>query len=240
MSLPFTVDQFLDVFRRYNLAVWPAQEVLVTLGVVAVALAAYGRGASSRWVSAILALLWLWMAAVYHLAFFSAINRAALLFAAAFALQGALFAWMAIRDPSISYRPQSILTATLGIVILTYALLVYPTLGDAFGHRYPAAPTFGVPCPTTIFTLGLAVWAGRSLPRRALIVPLAWSLVAVSAATNLGMIEDFGLPVAAIAVLILVPLRRQPAPNVATERVAAPAPHHAYTDPGRSAPLRPR
>ena len=29
MRLPFTIDQFLDVFRRYNLAVWQAQWVLV-------------------------------------------------------------------------------------------------------------------------------------------------------------------------------------------------------------------
>ena len=29
MRLPFTIDQFLDVFRRYNLAVWPAQWVVV-------------------------------------------------------------------------------------------------------------------------------------------------------------------------------------------------------------------
>jgi hypothetical protein len=95
MQLPFTIDQFFDVFRRYNLTVWPAQWVLVTLGVVAAALAVGGWRNAGRWVSAILALLWLWMAAAYHLAFFASVNRAAIAFAAAFALQGVLFAWVA-------------------------------------------------------------------------------------------------------------------------------------------------
>lgn len=31
MQLPFTTEQFFDVFRAYNTAVWPAQLVLVVL-----------------------------------------------------------------------------------------------------------------------------------------------------------------------------------------------------------------
>ena len=31
MNFPFTTEQFLDVFRAYNLAVWPAQIFLVVL-----------------------------------------------------------------------------------------------------------------------------------------------------------------------------------------------------------------
>ena len=30
MKLPFTPDQFLDVFRQYNTAVWPMQILLLT------------------------------------------------------------------------------------------------------------------------------------------------------------------------------------------------------------------
>ena len=213
MWLPFTTDQFLDVFRRYNLAVWPAQPLLVIFGVAAVAIAAYGHRDSGRWVSAILAALWLWMSFAYHVAFFAAINRAALLFAAAFAAQSALFVWTAFRMPVISYRPQSIVSASLGAVLFAYALLIYPAIGYAAGHRYPASPTFGLPCPTTIVTLGLIVWAGTALPRRVLIVPLLWSVVGTSAAVSLGMVEDFGLLISAIAVLIWVPLGRRVSPD---------------------------
>jgi hypothetical protein len=49
MPLPFTVEQFLDVFRRYNEQVWPAQLALLLLGVGAVVLAARARpGARAR------------------------------------------------------------------------------------------------------------------------------------------------------------------------------------------------
>jgi hypothetical protein len=201
MQLPFTLDQFLDAFRLYNLAVWPAQWVLIAAGLGAIVLALTGRR-TGRWVSVILAVLWFWMAAVYHLAVFTSINPAALAFAAAFAVQGALFAWVAFRAPAVTYRPRSSVAAVIGAVLIVYAIIAYPVLGYALGHRYPEAPTFGVPCPTTIFTLGLVVWAGRSLPGRLLIVPLAWSVVGTSAAITLGMTEDFGLLAAAVAVLV--------------------------------------
>ena len=207
MRLPFTVDQFLDVFRQYNLAVWPAQWALFALGVLAVLLGLKGRS-TSRWVSGLLALLWLWMAGAYHLAFFASINRAALLFATAFACQGLLFGWIAARRPDVSYRPTSSVAAILGALMVLYALVVYPVLGYIFGHRYPALPTFGVPCPTTILTLGFIVWAGPTLPRLVRVVPLAWAVVATSAAVSLGMVEDFGLLVAAIATVIHLPLSR--------------------------------
>jgi len=223
MWLPFTADQFLDVFRRYNLAVWPAQWVLVTAGVVAVLLAVYARGNSGRLVSGILAALWLWMSLAYHLAFFASINRAAMFFAALFAVQAALFVWIVFRTPVISYRPKSLVSTILGAVLVGYALVIYPAISYAVGHRYPTAPTFGLPCPTTIFSLGLLVWAGTALPRRVLIVPLVWSAVGTSAAVSLGMVEDFGLLVSAIAVVIWVPLGRRVTPNAGT----APEPDKA-------------
>lgn len=208
MRLPFTIDQFLEVFRRYNLAVWPAQWVLVALGLLAVLLALSERRSAARCVSAILALMWLWMAAAYHLAFFSAVNRAAIVFAAAFAVEAALFTWAVSRTPPITYRPRSSVAAIVGATLIIYAVVVYPLLGHVFGHRYPAAPTFGVPCPTTIFTMGLVVWADTSLPRRMLIIPLAWCVVGISAAITLGMIEDFGLLTAAVATLLARGVRR--------------------------------
>ena len=208
MRLPFTIDQFLDVFRRYNLAVWPAQWVLATLGVVAVVLALSERRHASRCVSAILSIMWFWMAAAYHLAFFAIINRAAIAFAAAFAVQGTLFAGLAFRGPRVTYRPRSRISSVIGAMLIAYAIIAYPVLGYAVGHRYPAAPTFGVPCPTTIFTLGLVVWAGKSLPWRVLIVPLAWSVVGTSAAITLGMLEDFGLLTATVATLLARHVRR--------------------------------
>src|SRR5215203_467075 len=107
MRLPFTLEQFLDVFRRYNTAVWPMQWILVSLALVAIALALRDRSAGNRAVSAILAALWLWMALAYHLTFFASVNGAAIGFAVLFAVEAALFAWLAVRSPPTSYRPRS-------------------------------------------------------------------------------------------------------------------------------------
>ena len=43
MQLPFSIEQFFEIIRNYNGAVWPAQVPLTLLAVGAVALAWWGR-----------------------------------------------------------------------------------------------------------------------------------------------------------------------------------------------------
>ena len=198
MRPPFTPDQFFDVFRRYNEAIWPAQWGLVALALIAAVLALRNGPRASRWVSVLLAVLWFWMALVYHLAFFANLSAIGMVFGVAFGVQGALFSWLAVRPHPTSYRARSPVALVVGAALIAYAILIYPALGYHWAHRYPANPTFGVPCPTTIFTLGLIVWASRSIPQRLAIVPLAWAVVGTSAALYLGVVEDFGLLVAAV------------------------------------------
>lgn len=209
MRLPFTIDQFLDVFRRYNTAIWPAQWVLLAIALVIAALVYRDRPKDHRWVHGLLAVLWLWMAFAYHIAFFASVNRAAVGFGAAFAIQGVLFAWYAFHTPAEHVRTHSGGAGHLGVVLVAYALFVYPALGYMFGHRYPASPTFGAPCPTTIFTLGIVVWWGGSIPLALLVIPLAWAIIGTSAATSLGMTEDYGLLAAAIATVVSIRLTRR-------------------------------
>lgn len=77
MDLPFTAEQFLNVFREYNTAIWPAQVVAYLLGLGAIGLSFRRTSGSDRLIGGVLAALWLWMGAVYHLTFFRAINQAA-------------------------------------------------------------------------------------------------------------------------------------------------------------------
>ena len=76
MVLPFTIDQFMGVFAAYNDTIWPIQIVLNLLGIAAIGLALRSER-YSRIVAAILAVLWVWTGAVYHLTFFVTINPAA-------------------------------------------------------------------------------------------------------------------------------------------------------------------
>jgi hypothetical protein len=204
MSLPFSLAQFLDVFRRYNEAVWPAQWLLLLLAVVAIGAVVRETPRAGRVVSAMLAVLWLWIGVVYHIGFFAAINRAALLFAFVCIAQALLFAWIALRADAPLFRARLDLRGVAGVVMVGYATMVYPELAAAAGHRYPELATFGLPCPTTIFTIGVMLWAARPLPRVAWIAPLLWAAVATSAAVQLGMREDYGLTIAALAAAALL------------------------------------
>jgi hypothetical protein len=86
--------------------------------------------------------------------------------------------------------------------LILYALILYPIVGSLLGHVYPSSPTFGLPCPTTIFTFGMLLWV-RKPPLIVLIIPVLWSIVGFSAALQLGIKEDIGLPMAAALVIIL-------------------------------------
>ena len=61
MLLPFTTEQFFEVFRAYNTTVWPAQVLLLALAVAALILVFVHLRWSGAVVSAILACLWAWL-----------------------------------------------------------------------------------------------------------------------------------------------------------------------------------
>ena len=218
--IPFTVDQFLNVFEQYNVAVWPAQVFLSTIGMFAISLVLSRKSDLSRIVSLILSLFWIWMGIVYHLWFFSAINKVAIVFAAFFVLQGILFFIAGVLNQQLTFCFSSNLYGIVGSVFLVYALNFYPAFGYWLGHRYPAAPTFGLPCPTTIFTFGILLWTIRRVPLYILAIPLAWSFIGVWAAISLGMIEDFGLLVAGLLGSMLIIFRDTSIPQVSAKPTA--------------------
>lgn len=200
--IPFTVDQFLAVFAQYNLAVWPTQVLLYGVAVCAIGLAIQRRFDASGAISLILAALWLWSGVVYHLIFFSSVNKAAYLFAGFFIAQSVFFFYVGVLRRRLRFHLRWDLSGLVGAVLILYALVIYPILNYQFGHMYPKMPTLGVPCPTTILTFGLLAWSDGGLQASVLVIPVAWSLVGLSAALSLGMIEDFGLVAAALLAAI--------------------------------------
>ncbi|WP_339379209.1 DUF6064 family protein [aff. Roholtiella sp. LEGE 12411] len=47
---------------------------------------------------------------------------------------------------------------------------IYPLIGYSLERTFPSLPTFGIPCPTTIFTFGLLFWTNKKFPSSLLIV----------------------------------------------------------------------
>ena len=64
------------------------------------------------------------------------------------------------------------------------------------GHRYPAFPTFGLPCPTTLFTIGLLAFLVTPYRRTVFVVPVLWCFVGSQAAFAFDLQADLGLTVA--------------------------------------------
>lgn len=206
--LPFSAGDFLDVFRRYNEGVGPVVPVVLTsIALAAVFIASMRRQRGGhRAVLLLLAVLWAWSGAAYHLAYFRQLTPGALLFGALFLAQAALLARAAVlpRGRRWDFGPPAWdLRTVIGAIVIAYALLGYPLVGRALGHLPPHAPTFGVPCPVTLFTLGLFAWARPAVPGLLLGIPLLWALIGTSAALQLGMREDLGLTIAALAVALL-------------------------------------
>jgi hypothetical protein len=200
MQLPFTNEEFFDLFAAYNLELWPALVALWTVSVVASVLLLSSRRPPDRWISALLAAHWIWSALAYHVAFFTRINPAAWVFATLFLLQGALFVWWGVVQGRLSFAPWRNEWAPVAWVLIAYSL-VYPGINAVQHLGVSRIPTFGVPCPTTIFTAGMLMLA---TPRswRLSMVPAMWSVIGGSAAFLLGVYADYALPLAGIALAI--------------------------------------
>jgi hypothetical protein len=195
---------------------------LVLLALVAVVLIARRRPWSGVAVSAILALLWVWLGAAYHLAFFARINPVAYGFGALSIAGGLLFAWHGVVRRRLEFAFRKDLRGVLALALMAFALVGHPAWTTLAGHAYPELPTFGLPCPTTIFTIGvLALGSGPGL-RAVLAIPILWSLVGSQAAFFLDVKPDLGLLVAGLVGvgLFLRPVRSQDSGSAIRENPA--------------------
>ena len=209
METPFTAEQFSETFRIYNQAVWPMQIVLYLLSFTAVYFAFKPTPKSGKMISGLLTFFWLWMGVVYHLIYFTTINKAAYLFGAVFIFQAMLFLAFGVFQNKLSFAFRSDGYGITGIILIVFALIIYPVLGYSFGHGYPYSPTFGLPCPTTIFTFGLLLLCEKRCPLGILVIPFVWSIIGFTAAFNFGIVEDTGLLVSGVLTFIMVIVRNK-------------------------------
>ena len=210
MVLPFSVEQFLSVFKSYNLSMWPAHILAYALGIAVVLCAFRNRPGSNRFVNIVLGLFWIFNGIAYHIVFFSTINKIAFGFGALFVIQGLLFLVSGLFKNQIVYEFKPNLASIVGILFIIYAMLLYPLIGYSLGHGYPFSPAFGLaPCPTVIYTFGMMLLAVKTLPRGMLIIPLIWSLIGFNAALSLGILEDTGLLAAGIVGTVIILMNKR-------------------------------
>lgn len=164
MKIPFTSEQFFQVFKNYNLAVFPMQFFLYFLVFVIIYFVLKFNPKSDKIISLLLAFLWFWMGMVYHITFFSAINKIAYVFGGLFIIQGVLFIVLGTFQNKFSFHFKKDKYGVTGMILILFSLIIYPLLGYLLGHIYPSSPTFGLPCPTTIFTFGMLLLNQKKCP----------------------------------------------------------------------------
>ena len=188
--------------------------VLYLISGVAIYLALKSSPMSDKIISIILAFFWLWMGIVYHFIFFTAINKAAYIFGAFFIIQGILFLVFGVFQNRLSFHFRSDKSGLTGMTLILFALIIYPLLGYFFGHIYPSNPTFGLPCPTTIFTFGFLLLNVKKCPLTILIIPFIWSVIGFMAAFQFGILEDTGLIAASLVTISLLLYRNKMLPSL--------------------------
>ncbi|MFV8837561.1 DUF6064 family protein [Salinimicrobium soli] len=197
MKTPFTVEEFFNVFERYNTSVFPLQLIFIVLGVVAIFLLHKKKKIRHSFITGFLGFLWFWTGLVYHLYFFTSINNAAYIFGALFILQGLLFIREIIRNRlEYSFKTES--WKYVGYIIILTGLLIYPAIGYLLEESFEKTISLGLPCPTTIFTFGFLMLTNIKFPKHLLIIPTLWALIGTIAATNFGVFQDYLMIISAL------------------------------------------
>jgi len=135
MKIPFSIEEFFDVFIRYNNAVWPVQWVFVMMAVSAVVMLMRRSPRASRLALLFLSVFWLWTGVVYHWVFFSSINPAAYPFGALSVMQGALFIYLAAGKTTAEARWSNDMGSVTGLGLILYALAIYPCISGGADIR---------------------------------------------------------------------------------------------------------
>jgi hypothetical protein len=143
------------------------------------------------------------MGIAYHLMFFTEINPAAKIFGAVFILQGILLLYYGLIKNKLEFRFNMGVRDYIGLGLITLGVLIYPIVGYIIGHRFPDNPTFGLPCPTTMFTLGVLL-LGTGYIKRLIVIPFVWSIIGFMAAISFGIKEDVLLLLSGLVALTAV------------------------------------
>lgn len=220
--LMFSPTIYWRLFESINLAWWPAQLVLLAVG-----LAWLGRQLRptqppdpvwTRAAAMLLAACWALVAWAFLLQRFAPIQWVASGFAAVFFVQalGLLgLAWRGgVEAGATGWR------RLVGLTLGAWALLGYPLLGVAFGRPWQQAEVFGLaPDPTALFTLAWLLLTrpltgpltcpltrptskvARWLMRGLWLVPMVWCLVSATTLWTLGSAQG-GLLAGSVALAL--------------------------------------
>jgi hypothetical protein len=189
--LLFSPRAYWRMVELHNRAVWPLQILALLLGAAILIWVMRPHPWSSRAISVILAVVWMWVAWAFLWSRYSSINWAAAYVVPTFALQALLLGWFGGFRGRVHFEVGRSASGAAGLMLFLYALLVHPAMAKFAGRPFESVEVFGIaPDPTVIATIGLATMTpSRALASLILIVPIAWCLVSWATLHAMGALE---------------------------------------------------
>ena len=209
MKTPFSTEQFISVFEKYNSALYPAQFIILALGIIAIIFLHSNNIFKNIFISGFLGLLWLWIGVVYHLYFFTVIDKAAYIFGGLFIIQGLIFLYEAIYRTHLTFEFDGKVRNYFGYFFILFGLILYPIIGYSVEHDFSKVICLGLPCPTVILTFGFLMITNKTLPIYILIIPTIWAFIGFTAVLNFGIYQDIILLISAIVAGIWLFMRKK-------------------------------
>jgi Family of unknown function (DUF6064) len=194
--LLFSPRVYWRMFELHNAALWPLHIATLAAGLIILLLIARRPG-MGRWVSLILAMLWIFVGWSFLWNRYATINWAAVYVAPAFFVEGALLLVASVLDDLAFDRRRP--AGWTGYLILGFALVGQPLLAPLQGRGWASSEVLGIaPDPTVMATLGVLLLArGRLLPWL-LPIPALWCLLSGMTLQTMGEPQAW-VPYAALA-----------------------------------------
>jgi hypothetical protein len=189
-----TLERFLEYASRYNQDLYPAQYLMLGLGLIAVLRVFIRARRSSRYIAAILGFFYGWIAIEFYMVYFKEFMPIPYVFGILFMIQALIFILEGTIRNRISFQFKADIYGLTGAVLIFYGIFGYQALEYLLGRGYPALLSFGMfPCPTVIFSLGILLWTEKKFPPYILIFPIINALSGFIPVFKIGIIEDIGL-----------------------------------------------
>lgn len=194
----FSPRTYYRLLERHNVALWPGHILALGLGLVVAGLLRRPTASHQRVVSALLAVLWAWVAWAFFWNRYATINWAAVYIVPLFAVEVLLLIWIGVVHQRLSWVAKRDAAGVIGPTLFIVGLALYPALAPLLGRPWQQAEVFGVaPDPTAIATLGLLLLA-QGRPRWELMaVPVIWCVLSGATLWALGSPEAWIPPLAA-------------------------------------------
>jgi hypothetical protein len=209
MKAPFTTSQFFKVFETYNTSVFPLQVIIILFFLAALWFLHSKKPIRSHLMGGFLAFLWLWTGVVYHVVFFTSINKAAYGFGFLFILQGLFFIVEVLIRNKLIFRIERNWQSYLGYFFIVFGLLIYPVISLLQTGAWSKTISLGLPCPSTILSFGILMLTGRRFSKYLLIIPSLWAVIGTSAAINFGIYQDYAMLAAAVTANLVLLTRKK-------------------------------